>query len=938
MLRYTPKGNDIIWADDRFINSYSRRDTVPIVGISEILKQLLNTGTIKPEYYYEQILRLRTANARFIPVERDEILHHLSHAVIKDGRVVETRALTILRRYIAGCLHDGTMLQRPPMPEGSPNETGELAFALGLLRAVNDSVVEVWGDREDHENACRAKANWLIDNLYFDHLGAFSALSLKETLEDVNNVVVLGLVGLLAHAIGISSFPNVDKTTARRNYFSWLSDRILKKRFDADPNLIFGVAESLKNLIQETRELAEKSGPPNMVAKLLHLYYAELPGVIKDEIAKDGDFMAGIGIRVIAINEIGGLKFDASELWQAIAETINGQTASLSTVDSKLPIVFHPSESVEVIGEFYFKEPTTGEKKTVRDDLFGILSNSPSARETVLRRNRQWFDCSTGAFVNAVGVIVTTEDVRQRIEETLRWRNSSAEIYYKKVLQAATEHQEFLSTEDLPPSADGLLRHFRVQVDLHPDIAFQEIIARAAQALLREEGLFEAIDRLSGLPIALPAVLIDAVADLTPEEMHPAIVKLIRAAQSPVSKMHLIRILAHLSDKMLACRRIARQVAINLFSPQGTEESEAFSALLRWTLNEFGCWNDARQWPIPVRLAMVWAHSHRLFCIFRSAGAPSSWIHGSFENPGHRLPSELFERHPDFWFDIAHPHRLNTEGLILTGLAYGLNGKTDEIIDEKLRDLLGDMAGQIIQGKSLPNFALLRDSKLAGDCLGSFLALDCGVAFYTLLENETGQTFKGESLVSSLQEALDRIITGSDQTLAFDWALVHSIIGDLPPPQDCVEKIKKCLYQIDFVVLFEKDPLFGGLVIQTLCSQVGNLHDEDLRLHMKGQLLRIAEHLAKTPKASGDQLPDDGFDEKAKINAVLLESALFLALAVVPKDSSAAEFGRITIQMIESWGDPAKEYRPIIQRFCEELPLAHARDLWPLLIRLRAEA
>ena len=938
LLHFSPQENDIIWSDDRFINGYFRRDTIPIVGINEILEELRRKEIINPECYYDHLLKLRAANARFIPVSKDEILHQLSHAIIKDGRVVETRALSILRRYIAACLHGGAMLQRPPMPEGTPNVTGELVFVLGLLRAVNDSVIEVWEKQGDDVNACRAKGNWLIENFYFDHLGALKTLSMQRAQEDEKYVVALGLVGLLAHAFGFSSYRNLNEIPARQNYFSWLSDRVLKKRFDADPDLIFGVAECLKNLMQETKELAEKNGPPDMVAKLLHLYYYELPGLIKDEIAKDSDFMAGIGIKVVAINEIGGLKFDANDLWPAIAEAINGQTARLRTVDSKLLIVFHPSENVEGIGEFYFKDPTASKRRTAKDDLFGILSDSPSFRETVLRRNRRWFDCPTEVFEKAVGVIVTTEDVRQRIEETLRWRNSSAWIYYEKVLQMAADHQEFQSTEVLPPSGDGLLRHFRFQADLYPDIAFKEITDRAAQSILREEGLFEAIDRLSGLPVPLPETLIYAIADLTLEKMHRAIAHLIRAAQSPVSKMHLIRILVRLSDKIPAYWRIAHQVAINLLCPQGLQECEAFSTLLRWMVDEFGYWHDARQWPVPMRLAMVWAHSHKLFCIFRSVGAPASWIHETFESAGHRLPPELFERHPDSWFDIAHPHRSNTEGLLLTGLAYGFSGNTDRMIHEKLKNLLGEMAGQVIQGNSLPKFALLRDPKLAGNCLGSFLALDRGLAFDSLLKDEIGQTFKSESLVSSLHDALDRIVAGSDQTLAFDWALVQSIIGDLPPPQDCVEKIKKCLYQIDLVVIFEKDPFFGGLVIQTLCSQVGNLHDEDLRLYMEGQLFRVIEHIAKTPKALGNQLPDGTSDEKTKINVVLLESALGLALAIVPKGSAAAEFRRIVIKMIEACREPAQQYRPIIQRLCEELPLAYAKDLWPLLIRLRAEA
>jgi hypothetical protein len=588
--------------------------------------------------------------------------------------------------------------------------------------------------------------------------------------------------------------------------------------------------------------------------------------------------------------------------------------------------------------EFHFDDPATCEKRTVKDDLYGILSDSPSVREAVLRRNRLWFDCQTEIFENTVGVIVTTEDMRQRIEATLRWRNSSAGVYYEKLTQIVSEREGFQITEFLPPSADGLLRHFRLRADLHLGSAFDGNTATAAQTLLREEGLLEAINRLSGFPVPLPSILIDAFADLTPEKIHPAVVKLIRGAQSPISRIHLIRILVRLADKAPAFQRIAHQIAINLLSPQGLEECEAFGSLLMWVHDEFGHWHGARQSPVPIRLAMIWAHSDRLFRILKSAGALSSWIHEFFENAMRRVPSELFERDLDFRFDIAHPRQFNTEAFVLAGLAYGLGEAIEKTADEKLGGLIKALASREVEEKPVPNLALLRDPKLSEDSLGSLLALDRGLAFFTLLRNGTGETFKRESLLTSLEEAVDRIITGSERTLAFDWALVYSIVGDLPPPHGCIQKIKDCLYQIDLVALFTQEPLFGGAMMQSLCSQVGNLHDEDLRLHMKGQLLKVAEHLAKAAKAPGDQVPDDDSGEKAKIRASLFESALALSAAVLPNDSAAAEFGRITIQMIEAWRDSAPKYRPIIQQLCEELPLGHAKGLWPLLIRLRAEA
>ncbi|EKE08024.1 MAG: hypothetical protein ACD_17C00392G0001, partial [uncultured bacterium] len=90
LLQFSPKENDVIWSDDRYFNSFPRRDNIPIIGINEVLNWLIQEKTIRIDDYYDKVLRLRAANARYIPVERDEILYHLKQAVVKNEKVVET--------------------------------------------------------------------------------------------------------------------------------------------------------------------------------------------------------------------------------------------------------------------------------------------------------------------------------------------------------------------------------------------------------------------------------------------------------------------------------------------------------------------------------------------------------------------------------------------------------------------------------------------------------------------------------------------------------------------------------------------------------------------------------------------------------------------------------------------------------------------------------
>lgn len=129
------------WVDDRWVNGHVHRDGVPIIGVNDVLRALLQRGFLQESEYYATLLKLRAANVRYIPLEVGEILYHLQQAQVTNETVVETPELEILRRYIAACLLDDTRLQRPPMPEGALNPEGETAFVIGNMRATGEAMV-----------------------------------------------------------------------------------------------------------------------------------------------------------------------------------------------------------------------------------------------------------------------------------------------------------------------------------------------------------------------------------------------------------------------------------------------------------------------------------------------------------------------------------------------------------------------------------------------------------------------------------------------------------------------------------------------------------------------------------------------------------------------------------------------------------------------------
>lgn len=936
LLSFSPCGKEVVLSDDRYVNSHFRRDNIPIIGINDILKALVEKRVLDRNGYYEKVCTLRAANARFIPVEKDEILYHLRQAHIEDGKIIETRSLSVLRRYVSACLYQGNYLQRPPLPKGAPNDKGELPFVIGILRAVSDSIVEVWADIKENENICQAQADWLIENIYLDYFGALRAISLPKSEEDEKYLAAIGIAGLISQAFAFLHTRYSEHVSVRQRYFKWLSDRLLRRRFEANPDIIISVADYLKKLIFDSKVNSQKGKEANIMARLLQDFYEDLPDPIKDELKHDEAFMASIGLKLILTSEMEGLKFNSDEFWCALTDAANGRDAKLTTIDSKEEVCFFPSGDVNEGGSIYYENLATGRKKRVINDLICILSESATKRELALRRNRLWFDCSITIFEQVIAEIASTDNIEQRVKKTLQWRNASAALYYKEIAHRVLQRGEFKFADCMPPSAEGLTRYIRIDDKTGPGALFEESLLKATQMLLSEEGLFETVSRLAGLPVPLPNYLVEAIIALSVEDKRNLIKRLIRMSGSPISKLHLIHILAHMADASPIYKRLAYRVSIRLLSTEGGMEFKAFAAMLKWVNEEFNYWSDTQQWSASVRLALVWSHAHQLFNIFISAGAPVTWIQDIFGQARRRIPSEIFKRDPDYWFDITHSWRVYREGFLLTGLAYAFGKMIPNVMNQKLHDIIRELTFYVVNDKSVPTLSLLRDPSRARNSINSFLAMDHGSALYSLLATEDARSFESSSLTSTVEQAIERLAISSDQ--AFDWGCICAIIGDLPISQQLAEQMKNAIELSDFVGLFRNSLFYGGLALKTASSQARHLFDkESLLLQLKKQLVEVARlNVSKGLENPNICQHENGLRDMPTISEILLESALNLSLLKESTESVADEFAGIVIQLVDADSSLAKEYRPIIQRLCEELPLSETKFLWPLLIRLRA--
>ena len=283
-----------VWIDDRAVTKFTLAGANPIVGVNDVVAALHSAGKIESSAYFKFLMRQRGANVRYIPLTAQELVSHLEAAPISDGVLGETPTLATLRRYMAAALLSSEHMDRPPLPTNAPNPHGETAFLISYYREIANAFVEIWNRAADVDTAA-TRCEWVLSNLYIDHSALRTVGLLQTTHDQTAYMLAVSLAGLVSQSLSVRN-----DERRRKDYLSWVNDRVLSPRFRATALLRAGVANRLTDLWAETlrRGLAEKRD----AAALKHVYqrlFDDLPEELRDEIMADSDFLGEIGIQVL---------------------------------------------------------------------------------------------------------------------------------------------------------------------------------------------------------------------------------------------------------------------------------------------------------------------------------------------------------------------------------------------------------------------------------------------------------------------------------------------------------------------------------------------------------------------------------------------------------------------------------------------------------------
>jgi hypothetical protein len=934
LFLFAPKQNDALWIDDRFTSKYLHKDAAPIIGINEVLLGLRNRKELNNDEYFQTLLKLRAGNARYIPIEVEEILYHLGQTDCVDGGLVETKELTILRRYLAACFLDNEALQRPISRTPSTEWIGELVFILNAQRAVADAIFETWNDPEITSEVAAIRADWLLHRLYTGGFGIRELLPDPESRGDGLDLIGIDLGGAYMKGLGIrDSVRTGDELTCRQQYFDWLNTRLTTIRFRADPGATAAVAKTLSGLISGAVSQRYENPRYDFVSRLVtQRLFLDLPDMIKDELKLDPEVMARLSVTTISSATVGDHSFEPDLFWDALVEAINNERVSIQAHDPEGTYVFwrdvEQSPDIAIVVEN--SEGQVVER--LKDEVFGLLDEDPDHREKTLRKNRSWFDCEAEVFENEVKNIVEASDVRTRMERVDKWRKESTQVFYDNLAAKITGKVPIRRSDLVPASGDGLLRHFRLTIPRTEVVDFKDTLFQNASTLIQEEGWEGALERLITLPLKLPSEISNNVNTLAQSELHQLFERLAAKSGSPISKAHLIDLCLRCSNKGI--NDLVETLINDLYDDSlGVMSFDLFSAFLTVVNEEFGYWAEASKWSAETKLVLVWAHASRLHNLFHALHAEPDnvlkWLRAD-----DRLPTtEILARDPHYWYDVLHPRRLNRAVFLTHGMSSLVCDKSHHELEALgIVGRIGHIAFTDWEAGSdanVPNFHLLRDPTLARNATNSFLGGDRSIPLSPILGAEKAEMLSSPSLKKLVKEALEELLKDPSQIQL--WILLAAVIESNLIYSDLRQAYQSLLQSVDLASFYDKDPLAARLALQLAADY--SLHvDESLRHHLEAILLRMLS-LEKAQEEQGDRVNDSN---QARAAAELLEASLTLSMRPGDTASTSKSFGELLMKMLSSWPQLGSYYQSSISKLLFELPAAQLRGLWPVMLRIRA--
>lgn len=675
----------VLWVDDRMTSGYQRSQDHPIVTTVEVLNALVKDGALTPDDRRAKLLRLRQGGAAFIPMTADEVLKPLRAARLRDGRIVETSDLIILRRNLAAAARQDSHLQ---ISDGRIKPS-EQVFVSSMMRLTEDCLRAVWSDPKTAHEERVALSDWIWDNMRTER--CVRPLPVDAPGEGNTLLASVTLAGLFTLGSQIDGGIYAERLARRKAYIDWLDHRALRPRSGrARKAWVRRMVEQFRSLYEGTFEIEVDDDERPLVLKLRNDEIRALPEAVQNQLLEKTEFAKAVGIKVQQFITAGPHVFESSAFWASAAKAIRSGTATATTREKNRFTLTWDGDTLQI---------DAPEPITLAIPFAAVLATDGPARRTAIE-----------GYLNGYDIVSSLrDDVRKAASAT---RSPAALAQALKPAEEAAVADRYIELDDafraggdvpmallLPPPARAALHALRLEgTGSLPDRA-----VRAWRQLEAEFGKLEAFRRLGGLPLDLS----ELVGDLVPPP--------------PLSAVGTIHVAAARRRLGASAEDTVRGIT---FLPD-----EAFALavdLLEWTRKAYTSDADWLAMPPADQLALCWAHGHRLQTILMRRTDDFAVLRDRFRTftPDQSIEQELAGP-GEVRNDRGGPSLLQGSCLIYHGLAYAFDTATPWLdLDLDVQSVLADRLLAVAPDGIGLDAGLLFAGPLSTNIMGSWLDKD----------------------------------------------------------------------------------------------------------------------------------------------------------------------------------------------------------------------
>lgn len=888
----------VVWIDDRLVTGYPRTNTMPVIGILEVLEELGREGILDEGALRSNLEDLRRSGAALIPFGLEEVVVPLMAASLSNDRLVETESLKVVRRSLAAAGRIERYLKIGDTDEGPRDRPDEIEYPKSVMRLLADALQAVWTRPVLDVADCHARSDWLWANVRSTQVNRVIPAEDPEAAQD--RFEVMQVAHCLDKALEIGGIRDEAKIR-RLAYLHWVWERVIREKAAVDGTFLSRLADYLTVFYQAlltqmrpgTSYLERK-----MLNRLLLLRVQRLPDPIRNKIFQAPYFRRFVTSRHFL--SVGRARFDPVRFWKAARAAQRYGSARLRTVRGQQVRVRRDGSGLLFTGAI---------RARLDEDILEVIGASGTKVAPAVDRYLASLDLEPEARLPLREKALAAFEPHVLASLLVEAREQAPSSRYEQIGEKLAQRRPFDSAL-LHPLPAGTLRHYlRLGASDAGTINLEAPFHMLASAHSPEE----ALRRLWGIPVSIPSECFSGMSNAKLERVA-------LSARTPIAITHVAAELRRrLGDAPVVEGLIERLLgAIE-------DDGRLLVSLQRWVEKTFNHDEGWRQADAATKLALVWSHSERLLdLVVASRSSPAELIAFFDEEvPPISAPDLLVSRR--LQGDQAAPQTLSAPALLYhcLGEIFG-----SDSVGERLPEAAGERARSILVADVAdvvaPDVSLIMRRADGRDTMGSFLRKrPIGLLSENLDPDQTRDVL--------VNAALDAIEAGGENALAAWPQLAAFASGGLSEAQ-----------QARFAALVPQVDLWG----------LAFAHDEPQLLTWRAILapmllsdrewvLRAIATLAvKCRRHFGRRFPGPGEDVVGTASEAVGELVEIAAMAagVAPSGEELESFCNLIGMIASNWPGAAPQLRVVADNLLAVTPAGRAAPLWDLFVLLRSYA